>query len=193
MRAIDPRSLVRVRRFANGWLLPRASAALDAGDRVARGRQARWAALTSAAAPSTSSELIVGDIDLTSRIPVATSCRARDPGASSGHIPALPARAWRSGARALSPARARRLLLEAEGGESRERPSTYDGVVVTIEVRARGAWRFISAVAHRVAEPDSRGSISRSIVRRASISRAPGDPLEVAGLPRRALVESVDA
>ncbi|MCA1664763.1 MAG: hypothetical protein LC659_10915 [Myxococcales bacterium] len=122
VRAIDPRSLVRVRRATSAWPLVIAAAALatllvewPAGMR--RG----WAALTSAKPPpSTSSEPIVGDIDLTLQYPAYTELPPRTIPGSSGHILALPGTKVSVTARALAAStREASLFVEAEGAEPR--------------------------------------------------------------------------
>src|SRR5438309_1832566 len=82
------------------------------------------AALTSAKPPpSTSSEPIVGDIDLTLTYPAYTQLPPRAIPGSSGHILALPGTRVAVTARALAAStREASLLIEAEGAEPRELP-----------------------------------------------------------------------
>ena len=191
LRAIDPRSLARVRRLGNGWPLLVASAALatlalewPAG--VKRG----WAALTSdQPPPSTSSEPIVGDIDLTLQFPTYTELPPRAIPGSSGHVLALPGTRVAIDARALvAGTREASLLLEAEGAEPRELPRR--SARRTAGDHHRGAPTRQLALhprqRHASPAPSPRriASTSSPIVRRASISMRPADPLEVAG-PRR--------
>ncbi len=198
LRTLEPRSLVRVRRLANGWPLFAASALLATLALVwPAGIKRGWAALTSAKPPpSTSVEPIVGDIDLTLQYPAYTELPPRVIPASSGHILALPGTRVSIAARALLPrTREASLLLEAEGKEARELPvEVHDGhLSVTIDVRARGSWRFIlGGGAHRVAEPEAhRIAIEPDRPPRVDLY-APGDPLEVAGPRRVELAWSVD-
>ena len=198
VRAIDPRSLVRVRRAASAWPLALASLALViAMIEWPAGLRRGWAALTSAKPPpSTSSEPIVGDIDLTLVYPAYTELPPRTIPGSSGHILALPGTRVSVTARALSAStREASLLLEAEGAEAHELPvEVRDGhLSATIDVRARGSWRFIlGGGSHRVAEPDAhRIDLDPDRPPRVDLY-APGDPLEVAGPRRVELAWSVD-
>ena len=101
----------------------------------------------------------------------------------------IAARALTAGVREAS------LLLEAEGAEPRELPvEVHDGrLTATIEVRARGSWRFIlGGGAHRVAEPEAhRIDLEPDRPPRVDLY-APADPLEVAGPRRVELAWSVD-
>ncbi|HEY2747075.1 MAG TPA: DUF4175 family protein [Polyangia bacterium] len=198
LRTVEPRQLVRVRRLASAWPLVVAGAALGAlafywPAGFARG----WAALTSAnPPPSTSSEPIVADIDLTLQYPAYTELPPRAIPGSSGQILALPGTRVAVAARALAAGtREASILVEAEGEKARELPvEVHDGhLAATIEVRARGTWRFIlGGGAHRVAEPEAhRIDLEPDHPPRVDLY-APADPLEVAGTRRIELAWSVD-
>ncbi|HEX9102903.1 MAG TPA: DUF4175 family protein [Polyangia bacterium] len=198
LRAIDPRTLVRVRRLGSARPLVLALGALTALV-VAwpAGMRRGWAALTSAKPPpSTSSEPIVGDIELVLQYPAYTELPPRTIPGTSGHILALPGTRVSVSARALTPStREASLAVEAEGGEARELPvEVHDGrLAATIDVRTRGSWRFIlGGGAHRVAEPEAhRIDLEPDRPPRVDLY-APGDPLEVAGPRRVELAWSVD-
>ncbi len=197
LRAFDPRRLVRMRRLASAWPLVAAATVLAAFAYVwPAGFSRGWAALTSAnPPPSTSSEPIVGDIDLTLQYPAYTELPPRAIPGSSGQILALPGTRVTIAARALAPTREASILIEAEGEKAREVPvEVHDGhLAATIEVRARGTWRFIlGGGAHRVAEPEAhRIDLEPDHPPRVDLY-APADPLEVAGTRRVELAWSVD-
>jgi len=199
LRAVDPRTLVPMRRLASVWPLVAASAALGLFAWVwPAGFSRGWRALTWAnPPPATSSEPIVGDIDLTLEYPAYTELPPRAFPGSSGQVLALPGTKVRIAARALAAGtREASILVEAEGAEAKEVPvEVHEGgrLSATLEVRARGTWRFIlGGGAHRVAEPEAhRIELDPDRPPRVDLY-APADPLEVAGTRRVELAWSVD-
>jgi hypothetical protein len=198
LRTFDAKSVVRVRRLHSVWPLLVALAALALiAWRWPAGLSRGWAALTSAKPPpSTSTEPIVGDIDLTLTYPAYTELPPRSIPGSSGAILALPGTRVTINARALAAGtRDASLYVEPEGEAPRELPVEVrdNRLSATLEVRTRGTWKFIlGGGAHRVAEPEAhRIDLEPDRAPRVDLY-APADPLEVAGPRRVELAWNVD-
>ncbi|MDB4965470.1 MAG: hypothetical protein JWN44_1159 [Myxococcales bacterium] len=196
--AVNPATVVPLRRWRAAWPLLTALALLALVARLWPGGLSRgWASITSAEPPpSTSSEPIVGDIEVRLEYPAYTELPPRVIPGSSGHVLALPGTRVTIAAKALTAGtHDASLVVEGENQPPREQPvDVRDGrLTASFEVRTRGNWFFVlgsgsnrvkEPVAHRIdLEPDRPPRVDLY---------APADPLEVSGPRRIELAWSVD-
>jgi hypothetical protein len=198
VRQVAPERLVPLRRLDSVWPLVAALAVLTLLSRLWPALLERgWLMLTATQPPATtSSEPIVGDVELTLAYPAYTGLPPRVIAGSTGHVLALPGTKVTVAARPLVQRGGDAVLaLEAEGQPARELVvETRDGrLVVSFEVRARGSWRFLLGDgARRLREPEAHAiDLEPDRAPRVDLY-APADPLQVSGPRRVELAWSVD-